>query len=88
MLNVCQATTHMFLFLQNQPLSNYGRPKGDGEVRVASVDKRAKQDRWDVRLTLRLAETLSDWLENCQSLYYFKLLETQPVCLVSKEKNK
>lgn len=30
---------------QNQPLSNYGRPKGDGEVRVASVDKRAKQDR-------------------------------------------
>ncbi|KAL6488259.1 hypothetical protein MHYP_G00020000 [Metynnis hypsauchen] len=29
----------------NQPLSNYGRPKGDGEVRVASVDKRAKQDR-------------------------------------------
>lgn len=33
---------------QNQPLSNYGRPKGDGEVRVASVDKRAKQDRWAV----------------------------------------
>ncbi|XP_061614390.1 guanine nucleotide exchange factor VAV3 isoform X2 [Phyllopteryx taeniolatus] len=31
--------------LKNQPLSNYGRPKGDGEVRVASVDKRAKQDR-------------------------------------------
>lgn len=30
---------------QNQPLSNYGRPKGDGEVRLASVDKRAKQDR-------------------------------------------
>ncbi|KAF3836099.1 hypothetical protein F7725_028657 [Dissostichus mawsoni] len=29
----------------NQTLSNYGRPKGDGEVRVASVDKRAKQDR-------------------------------------------
>ncbi|KAM4606741.1 guanine nucleotide exchange factor VAV3 [Polymixia lowei] len=29
----------------NQPLRNYGRPKGDGEVRVASVDKRAKQDR-------------------------------------------
>uniref|UniRef100_A0AAV2L7S8 Guanine nucleotide exchange factor VAV3 n=1 Tax=Knipowitschia caucasica TaxID=637954 RepID=A0AAV2L7S8_KNICA len=29
----------------NQPLKNYGRPKGDGEVRVASVDKRAKQDR-------------------------------------------
>ncbi|PWA25036.1 hypothetical protein CCH79_00016018 [Gambusia affinis] len=29
----------------NQPLSNYGRPKGDGEVRVTSVDKRAKQDR-------------------------------------------
>ncbi|XP_038160201.1 guanine nucleotide exchange factor VAV3 isoform X2 [Cyprinodon tularosa] len=29
----------------NQPLSNYGRPKGDGEVRVASVDRRAKQDR-------------------------------------------
>uniref|UniRef100_A0A665X2H7 Vav guanine nucleotide exchange factor 3 n=1 Tax=Echeneis naucrates TaxID=173247 RepID=A0A665X2H7_ECHNA len=29
----------------NQPLSNYGRPKGDVEVRVASVDKRAKQDR-------------------------------------------
>uniref|UniRef100_A0A671UIZ2 Vav guanine nucleotide exchange factor 3 n=1 Tax=Sparus aurata TaxID=8175 RepID=A0A671UIZ2_SPAAU len=29
----------------NQRLSNYGRPKGDGEVRVASVDKRAKQDR-------------------------------------------
>ncbi|XP_060920058.1 guanine nucleotide exchange factor VAV3 isoform X2 [Labrus mixtus] len=29
----------------NQPLSTYGRPKGDGEVRVASVDKRAKQDR-------------------------------------------
>ncbi|XP_041824187.1 guanine nucleotide exchange factor VAV3 isoform X1 [Melanotaenia boesemani] len=29
----------------NQPLSNYGRPKGDGEVRVATVDKRAKQDR-------------------------------------------
>lgn len=33
-----------FLF-QNQALSNYGRPKGDGEVRVATVDKRAKQDR-------------------------------------------
>lgn len=32
-------------FLQNQALSKYGRPKGDGEVRVASVDKRAKQDR-------------------------------------------
>lgn len=31
--------------LQNQALSHYGRPKGDGEVRVASVDKRAKQDR-------------------------------------------
>ncbi|KAJ8278018.1 hypothetical protein GJAV_G00082880 [Gymnothorax javanicus] len=29
----------------NQSLRNYGRPKGDGEVRVASVDKRAKQDR-------------------------------------------
>ncbi|XP_076827298.1 guanine nucleotide exchange factor VAV3 isoform X2 [Brachyhypopomus gauderio] len=29
----------------NQPLRNYGRPKGDGEVRVTSVDKRAKQDR-------------------------------------------
>ncbi|XP_031440226.1 guanine nucleotide exchange factor VAV3 isoform X2 [Clupea harengus] len=29
----------------NQSLRNYGRPKVDGEVRVASVDKRAKQDR-------------------------------------------
>ncbi|KAK3551092.1 hypothetical protein QTP70_012454 [Hemibagrus guttatus] len=29
----------------NQPLLNYGRPKGDGEVRVLTVDKRAKQDR-------------------------------------------
>uniref|UniRef100_A0A8C9V0S0 Vav 3 guanine nucleotide exchange factor b n=1 Tax=Scleropages formosus TaxID=113540 RepID=A0A8C9V0S0_SCLFO len=29
----------------NQPLVSYGRPKGDGEVRVATVDKRAKQDR-------------------------------------------
>uniref|UniRef100_A0A3Q3IIG8 Vav guanine nucleotide exchange factor 3 n=1 Tax=Monopterus albus TaxID=43700 RepID=A0A3Q3IIG8_MONAL len=29
----------------NQRLINYGRPKGDGEVRLASVDKRAKQDR-------------------------------------------
>uniref|UniRef100_A0AAY5EWA1 Vav guanine nucleotide exchange factor 3 n=1 Tax=Electrophorus electricus TaxID=8005 RepID=A0AAY5EWA1_ELEEL len=29
----------------NQCLRNYGRPKGDGEVRVTSVDKRAKQDR-------------------------------------------
>ncbi|XP_048882381.1 guanine nucleotide exchange factor VAV3 isoform X1 [Brienomyrus brachyistius] len=29
----------------NQSLRNYGRPKGDGEVRVLSVDKRAKQDR-------------------------------------------
>ncbi|XP_041718158.1 guanine nucleotide exchange factor VAV3 isoform X2 [Coregonus clupeaformis] len=29
----------------NQSLSIYGRPKGDGEVRVASIDKRAKQDR-------------------------------------------
>ncbi|KAI1891434.1 hypothetical protein AGOR_G00143780 [Albula goreensis] len=29
----------------NQSLRNYGRPKGDGEVRVTSVDKRAKQDR-------------------------------------------
>lgn len=40
--------SNVFLLLpyfQNQPLSNYGRPKGDGEVRVASVDKRAKQDR-------------------------------------------
>ncbi|XP_036410039.1 guanine nucleotide exchange factor VAV3b [Megalops cyprinoides] len=29
----------------NHSLRNYGRPKGDGEVRVATVDKRAKQDR-------------------------------------------
>uniref|UniRef100_A0A7N6B5U1 Vav guanine nucleotide exchange factor 3 n=1 Tax=Anabas testudineus TaxID=64144 RepID=A0A7N6B5U1_ANATE len=29
----------------NHRLTKYGRPKGDGEVRVASVDKRAKQDR-------------------------------------------
>uniref|UniRef100_A0A672L935 Vav guanine nucleotide exchange factor 3 n=1 Tax=Sinocyclocheilus grahami TaxID=75366 RepID=A0A672L935_SINGR len=29
----------------NQSLRNYGRPKGDSEVRVTSVDKRAKQDR-------------------------------------------
>ncbi|XP_051737617.1 guanine nucleotide exchange factor VAV3 [Ctenopharyngodon idella] len=29
----------------NQSLRNYGRPKGDSEVRVSSVDKRAKQDR-------------------------------------------
>ncbi|KAM9489180.1 guanine nucleotide exchange factor VAV3 [Clarias gariepinus] len=29
----------------NLRLSNYGRPKGDGEVRVSTVDKRAKQDR-------------------------------------------
>ncbi|KAJ0059859.1 hypothetical protein NL108_014118, partial [Boleophthalmus pectinirostris] len=29
----------------NQPLKNYGRPKGDGEVRVSTVDRRAKQDR-------------------------------------------
>ncbi|XP_034163617.1 guanine nucleotide exchange factor VAV3 isoform X2 [Pangasianodon hypophthalmus] len=29
----------------NQALLNYGRPKGDGEVRVLTVDKRAKQDR-------------------------------------------
>uniref|UniRef100_A0A8C9TKN2 Vav guanine nucleotide exchange factor 3 n=1 Tax=Scleropages formosus TaxID=113540 RepID=A0A8C9TKN2_SCLFO len=29
----------------NQSLKNYGRPKGDGEVRMATVDKRAKQDR-------------------------------------------
>uniref|UniRef100_A0A3B3Z695 Vav guanine nucleotide exchange factor 3 n=1 Tax=Periophthalmus magnuspinnatus TaxID=409849 RepID=A0A3B3Z695_9GOBI len=29
----------------NQPLENYGRPKGDGEVRVSTVDRRAKQDR-------------------------------------------
>ncbi|XP_023678052.1 guanine nucleotide exchange factor VAV3b [Paramormyrops kingsleyae] len=29
----------------NQSLRNFGRPKGDGEVRVATVDKRAKQDR-------------------------------------------
>ncbi|XP_026057192.1 guanine nucleotide exchange factor VAV3-like [Carassius auratus] len=29
----------------NQSLRIYGRPKGDSEVRVASVDKRAKQDR-------------------------------------------
>ncbi|KAI4886677.1 hypothetical protein NFI96_003876 [Prochilodus magdalenae] len=41
----------------NQPLRNYGRPKGDGEVRVASVDKRAKQDRFyrdECELTLVL----------------------------------
>eukprot|EP00063_Salmo_salar_P037948 XP_014012783.1 PREDICTED: guanine nucleotide exchange factor VAV3 isoform X1 [Salmo salar] len=29
----------------NESLSVYGRPKGDGEVRFASGDKRAKQDR-------------------------------------------
>ncbi|XP_063062871.1 guanine nucleotide exchange factor VAV3 isoform X2 [Engraulis encrasicolus] len=29
----------------NQPLRNYGRPKVDGEARVFSLDKRAKQDR-------------------------------------------
>ncbi|XP_061098261.1 guanine nucleotide exchange factor VAV3b isoform X2 [Conger conger] len=29
----------------NHSLRDYGRPKGDGEVRVATVDKRAKQDR-------------------------------------------
>ncbi|XP_056594021.1 guanine nucleotide exchange factor VAV3 [Triplophysa dalaica] len=29
----------------NQSLRIYGRPKGDSEVRIATVDKRAKQDR-------------------------------------------
>ncbi|KAG9343613.1 hypothetical protein JZ751_013783 [Albula glossodonta] len=29
----------------NHPLRDYGRPKGDGEVRVATVDKMAKQNR-------------------------------------------
>ncbi|XP_035279629.1 guanine nucleotide exchange factor VAV3b isoform X1 [Anguilla anguilla] len=29
----------------NHSLRGYGRPKGDGEVRVATVDKRTKQDR-------------------------------------------
>ncbi|XP_062847171.1 guanine nucleotide exchange factor VAV3 isoform X1 [Trichomycterus rosablanca] len=29
----------------NQRLGNFGRPKGDGEVRVSTVDKRTKQDR-------------------------------------------
>lgn len=33
------------LYFQNQPLMAFGRPKGDGEVRmISSVDKR-KQDR-------------------------------------------
>lgn len=40
-----QTSACFSLARQNQPLSNYGRPKGDGEVRVTSVDKRAKQDR-------------------------------------------
>ncbi|XP_043941978.1 guanine nucleotide exchange factor VAV3 isoform X2 [Protopterus annectens] len=29
----------------NQSLKNYGRPKKDGEMKVATVDKRARQDR-------------------------------------------
>lgn len=36
---------HLSVVPQNQPLITYGRPKGDGEVRlVSSIDKR-KQDR-------------------------------------------
>lgn len=35
----------LLFYFQNQPLISYGRPKGDGEVRIVSnVDKR-KQDR-------------------------------------------
>ncbi|KAJ6658408.1 hypothetical protein lerEdw1_020112, partial [Lerista edwardsae] len=29
----------------NQPLLKYGRPQGDGEIRITTLDKRARQDR-------------------------------------------
>ncbi|KAE8610905.1 hypothetical protein XENTR_v10012276 [Xenopus tropicalis] len=30
----------------NQPMSQYGRPKIDGEIRISTLDKRARQDRY------------------------------------------
>ncbi|XP_042320331.1 guanine nucleotide exchange factor VAV3-like [Sceloporus undulatus] len=34
-----------FLHFQNQSLLLYGRPQGDGEIRITTLDKRARQDR-------------------------------------------
>ncbi|MEE6528536.1 hypothetical protein FKM82_030965, partial [Ascaphus truei] len=30
----------------NQPLSLYGRPKVDGEIKISTLDKRTRQDRY------------------------------------------
>lgn len=32
--------------VQDQSLANYGRPKIDGELKIASVERRSKTDRW------------------------------------------
>lgn len=41
--------------VQDQSLANYGRPKIDGELKIASVERRSKTDRW-VELTWTKAE--------------------------------
>lgn len=47
-------------YFQNQPLISYGRPKGDGEVRmVSSIDKR-KQDRLIYLCVLRKKGSVSN----------------------------
>lgn len=32
--------------MQDQSLANYGRPKIDGELKITSVERRSKTDRW------------------------------------------
>lgn len=41
----CTELSLLFLF-QNHSLLQYGRPQGDGEIRITTLDKRARQDRW------------------------------------------
>uniref|UniRef100_A0A8L0DRL7 Vav guanine nucleotide exchange factor 3 n=1 Tax=Oncorhynchus mykiss TaxID=8022 RepID=A0A8L0DRL7_ONCMY len=61
----------------NQPLSVYGRPKGDGEVRFASGDKRAKQDRhiflFDAAVILCKRRGDNYEMKEVITLYHFKI---------------
>uniref|UniRef100_A0AAZ3PJT9 Vav guanine nucleotide exchange factor 3 n=1 Tax=Oncorhynchus tshawytscha TaxID=74940 RepID=A0AAZ3PJT9_ONCTS len=61
----------------NQSLSVYGRPKGDGEVRFASGDKRAKQDRhiflFDAAVILCKRRGDNYEMKEVITLYHFKI---------------
>lgn len=42
---LCCMESYILLLFQNLSLLQYGRPQGDGEIRIATLDKRARQDR-------------------------------------------